>query len=190
MEVIAEIRRRHLDSKESISAIARDLKLSRPTVRKHLQTESEPVYQRHNPPTPRLGEFQATLEGWLQTERHLPKAQRRTARRLFEGLQVEGYRGAYDSVQRFVKQWKAGQSSPAIKEAFVPLLFAPGVPASLTGATSTQRSAVSCKPSRSRTSVWPIAARCSSSPIPEKPRKWCSMPITVPSPSSAAYRPA
>ena len=43
MEVIAEIRRRHLVSGESISSIARDLKLSRPTVRKHLRTESEVV---------------------------------------------------------------------------------------------------------------------------------------------------
>ena len=42
-----------------------------------------------------LGAFQETLETWLRTERLLPKAQRRTARRLFEGLQVEGYRGAY-----------------------------------------------------------------------------------------------
>ncbi len=96
MEVIAEIRRRHLVSKESISSIARDLNLSRQTVRKHLQTEAEPVYSRQKQPAPKLGEFQATLEGWLQTERHLPKAQRRTARRLFEGLQAEGYRGAYD----------------------------------------------------------------------------------------------
>jgi transposase len=126
MEVIAEIRRRHLVSKESISTIARDLKLSRQTVRKHLQTEAEPVYSRQKQPAPKLGEFQATLEGWLQTERHLPKAQRRTARRLFEGLQAEGYRGAYDSVQRFVKQWKASQTRPAIKDAFVPLVFAPG----------------------------------------------------------------
>ncbi|MEJ6004861.1 ArsR family transcriptional regulator [Paucibacter sp. AS339] len=38
MEVIAEIRRRHLVGKESVSSIARDLNLSRPTVRKHLQT--------------------------------------------------------------------------------------------------------------------------------------------------------
>ncbi|MDP2963740.1 MAG: IS21 family transposase [Sulfurimicrobium sp.] len=126
MEVIAEIRRRHLVSKESISSIARDLKLSRPTVRKHLQTEADAVYIRQNQPAPKLGEFQAALEGWLQTERHLPKAQRRTARRLFEGLQAEGYRGAYDSVQRFVKQWKAGQAGPTIKQAFVPLAFAPG----------------------------------------------------------------
>ncbi|MBK7463427.1 MAG: hypothetical protein IPJ50_12450 [Betaproteobacteria bacterium] len=126
MEVIAEIRRRHLVSKESISSIARDLKLSRPTVRKHLQTESEAVYLREHQPAPKLGDFQSVLESWLATERHLPKAQRRTAQRLFEGLQAEGYRGAYDSVQRFVKQWKSAQMRPTIKEAFVPLIFAPG----------------------------------------------------------------
>ena len=40
MDVIAEIRRRRLVSKESISSIARDLKLSRPTVRKHCRTEA------------------------------------------------------------------------------------------------------------------------------------------------------
>jgi hypothetical protein len=34
MDMIAEIRRRHLVGKESISSIARDLELSRPTVRK------------------------------------------------------------------------------------------------------------------------------------------------------------
>jgi hypothetical protein len=47
MDIIAEIRRRHLVSKESISSIARELKLSRPTVRKHCRTQCEPVYQRH-----------------------------------------------------------------------------------------------------------------------------------------------
>ena len=126
MDMIAEIRRRHLVSKESISSIARDLKLSRPTVRKHCQTQSEPIYQRHKQPSPRLGAFQETLESWLGAERLLPKAQRRTARRLFEGLQVEGYRGAYDSVQRFVRRWKAAKSGPALTQAFVPLAFAPG----------------------------------------------------------------
>lgn len=90
MEVIAEIRRRHLVSGESISSIARDLKLSRPTVRKHLQTESEAVYLREDQPSPKLGAFRSVLESWLTTERLLPKAQRRTAQRLFEGLQAEG----------------------------------------------------------------------------------------------------
>jgi transposase len=126
MDTIAEIRRRRLVSKESISSIARDLKLSRPTVRKHCRTQREPVYRREKQPVPRLGAFQETLETWLRTERLLPKAQRRTARRLFEGLQAEGYHGAYDSVQRFVQRWKAAKSGPSLAHAFVPLAFAPG----------------------------------------------------------------
>lgn len=43
MDIIAEIRRRHFISGESISSIARSLQLSRPTVRKHLRTEREIV---------------------------------------------------------------------------------------------------------------------------------------------------
>ena len=126
MDMIAEIRRRHLVSKESISSIARDLNLSRPTVRKHCRTQSEPVYHRLKQPTPMLGAFEETLETWLRSERLLPRRQRRTARRLFEGLQAEGYRGAYDSVQRFVQRWKAAKSGPAFTDACVPLVFAPG----------------------------------------------------------------
>ena len=48
MDIIAEIRRRHLVSGESISSIARSLNISRPTVRKHLKTVAEPVYQRQS----------------------------------------------------------------------------------------------------------------------------------------------
>ena len=95
MEFIAEIRRRHFVSGESISSIARSLKLSRPTVRKALKTEAEPIYQRQHQPTPKLGEFQAQLIDWLELDAKLPKRQRRTAQRLFECLQVEGYQGSY-----------------------------------------------------------------------------------------------
>ena len=126
MELIAEIRRRHLVSKESISSIARDLNLSRPTVRKHLLTETEPAYVRGHQACPKLGEYNQILKQWLETESHLPKAQRRTAQRLFEGLQAEGYRGAYDSIQRFVRKWKGVHARQSIKQAFVPLVFAPG----------------------------------------------------------------
>ncbi|MGD0109068.1 MAG: hypothetical protein ABSC06_34295 [Rhodopila sp.] len=66
MDMIAEIRRRHLVSKESISSIARDLDLSRPTVRKHCRTQSEPIYRRDKQPAPMLGAFQETLETWLR----------------------------------------------------------------------------------------------------------------------------
>ena len=83
MEFIAEIRRRHFISGESISSIARSLKLSRPTVRKALKVEDEPIYQRQNQPTPKLGEFQKQLLDWLELDAKRPKRQRRTAQRLF-----------------------------------------------------------------------------------------------------------
>jgi len=126
MDLIAKIRFRRSVGKESISSIARDLNLSRPTVRKHSRSQTEPIYRRLQQPNPRLGAFQERLENWLRTERLMPKAQRRTARRLFEGLQAEGYLGAYDSVQRFVQRWKANKSGPSLTQAFVPLAFAPG----------------------------------------------------------------
>ena len=115
MEFIAEIRRRHFVGGESISAIARSLQLSRPTVRKHLRTVEKPVYERQHQTSPKLGEFQGLLEQWLKIEERLPKRQRRTAQRLFEGLQIEGYRGSYDQVRRCVKRWKVERlKEPAV----------------------------------------------------------------------------
>lgn len=127
MDIIAEIRRRHFVSGETISSIARSLNLSRPTVRKHLNTDSEPVYERQVQPEPKLGKFKARLTAWLEVDAKLPKNQRRTAQRLFEGLVNEGYQGAYDSIQRFVKQWKIDHKRlPSVKQAFIPLAFQPG----------------------------------------------------------------
>ncbi len=127
METIAKIRRRHFVGKESISSIARDLGLSRPTVRKHLKTIDPPQYKRTKSYQARLGNHQDQLEQWLETDGHLPRKQRRTARRLFEGLQSLGYAGAYDSVQRFVKRWKSGQLEPSVSQAFVAVHAAAGL---------------------------------------------------------------
>lgn len=127
MDHIAEIRRRHFISGENISEIARSLNLSRPTVRKALQVETEPVYQRQVQPTPKLGGFKAQLTDWLVFDSKLPKRRRRTAQRLFECLQVEGYQGSYGPVQRFVLDWKRESGKqPVAKQAFVPLIFPAG----------------------------------------------------------------
>lgn len=114
-------------SKESISSIARGLGLSRPTIRKYCQDAQTavPYRKRRHPSVPALGQFGEILSGWLTTEQHLPRQQRRSGQRLFEGLQSEGYRGAYDSVQRFVRRWK-GEHGSGIAHAFVPLSFSPG----------------------------------------------------------------
>jgi len=49
MDIIYEIRRRHLVQKQTISAIAREMGISRPTVRRHLKTVEEPRYARVQP---------------------------------------------------------------------------------------------------------------------------------------------
>lgn len=126
MDIIYEIRRRYSIDRQTITAIARDMGLSRPTVRKYLHTVEEPKYEREQPASPRLGQFEEQLTTWLQEEAKLPRPRRRTAHRLFEGLQEIGYGGAYDSVQRFVKRWKCAKHGPKLTDAFVPLLFLPG----------------------------------------------------------------
>ncbi len=55
MDTIAKVRFRRSVGKESISSIARELNLSRPTVRKHCRTQTEPIYRRAQQPTPMLG---------------------------------------------------------------------------------------------------------------------------------------
>jgi transposase len=126
LEIIAEIRRRHFISNESVSSLARSLKLTRNTVRKYLHATAGSSYQRTTQPEPKLGAFKQRLLQWLEHDAGLPKKQRRTARRLYEGLVGEGYPGAYDSVQRYVKQWKTEAGRSSTSQAFVPLAFAPG----------------------------------------------------------------
>jgi hypothetical protein len=64
MDHMAEIRRRPFISGESINEMAKNLKLSRPSVRKALQTETEPIYQRHVQLTPKSGDFKGQLTDW------------------------------------------------------------------------------------------------------------------------------
>ena len=94
--IIYEIRRRHLVQKQTITEIARDMGLSRPTVRKHLNTIAEPKYVRVQPIAPKLGQFEEQLTQWLEEESKLPRSRRRSGQRLFEGLQEAGYIGAHD----------------------------------------------------------------------------------------------
>ena len=126
MDIIYEIRRRHLVQKQTVTAIARDMGISRPTVRKYLNAVEEPKYERVQAASPKLGPFEEPLTQWLEEEAKLSRSRRRTAYRLFEGLQAIGYGGAYDSVQRFVKRWKSCRHGPKLTEAFVPLVFRPG----------------------------------------------------------------
>ena len=111
VETIGRIRRAFLVDHKPIRQIVRELRLSRQTVRKAIRGEStEFRYERQVQPQPRLGSFVARLDGLLEANSKRPARERLTARRLFELLRAEGYRGAYDSVQRHVRAWRRAHS--------------------------------------------------------------------------------
>lgn len=126
METIAKVRRDFFVHKKSIKQIVRDRSLSRNTVRKILRSKATAFeYLRTVQPQPRLGAYTEQLTGWLKADAKLPRKQRRNARRLHQMLVERGFNGAYDSIQRFVKQWKE-QERIGSSKAFVPLAFEPG----------------------------------------------------------------
>jgi transposase len=126
VETIRKIRlARHREGK-SIREIAKELNLSKNTVKKALRSKAtEFCYRRKNQPRPKLGAFVEILEKKLKEDEVHPVKLRRTAQILFEEIQAEGYRGAYDSVQRFVKAWQEERHILS-RQAFIPLSFAPG----------------------------------------------------------------
>lgn len=125
METALKIRRLCLVEGKSISEVARRFHLSRTTVRKYLKDDQSPSYHLSKPRArPRLGDYEATLARWLEHDQARPKREQRTAMRLFEDLQNEGYAGAYDSVVRFVRVHR--QDMNKTTEAFIPLSFDPG----------------------------------------------------------------
>jgi transposase len=125
VETIAKIRIRFHVKKQKIKQIARELGLSRNTVRKALREDKTAnEYVRSTQVAPKLDAYKEQLTIWLEDDNKLVKAQRCTARRLYERLQEKGYTGAYDSIQRFVKEWQL--ISGKVNTAFVPLYFSPG----------------------------------------------------------------
>ena len=125
VDTIGRIRREHLVGKRSIREISRLLRVSRKVVRKALrEPETQFAYVREVQPRPRLGVFIERLESLLAENAGQSARERLTARRLHELLRAEGYTGAYDSVQRHVRDWRRSQGKTGA--AFVPLWFAPG----------------------------------------------------------------
>src|SRR5262249_21593641 len=126
VETIGRIRREHFVQGKSIKEIARDLRLSRNTVRKVLRSEETSFsYARQVQPRPKLGRWKGELDRLLGANAETPARERLTLVRIFEELRALGYEGSYDAVRRYANAWaKANASTTA--SAFVPLTFAPG----------------------------------------------------------------
>jgi transposase len=98
VESIRKIRLSIHRENKSIRQTARELRLSRNTVRKAVRSEQTAfTYRRSSQPRPVLGAFVERLEQMLAGDVKLARRQRRSAMVLFEQLQAEGYAGSYDS---------------------------------------------------------------------------------------------
>jgi transposase len=123
VELYARVRRAVLVEGMSRRAAAREFGLARKTVSKMLEYAAPPGYQRQKPVRrPKLGPWQGTIEAILEEDKHRPRKQRPTAKRIFERLLAEpGYTGGYTIVKDSVRAAKLGG-----KEMFIPLTHAPG----------------------------------------------------------------
>ena len=126
VETIGRIRREHFQKGKSIKEIARDLKISRNTVRKVLRSgETSFSYEREVQPRPKLGAWKAEIDRVLAANATKAARERLTLIRVFEELRTLGYDGGYDAVRRYARSWVRDHASETAS-AFVPLSFAPG----------------------------------------------------------------
>src|ERR1700746_2221330 len=126
VETIGRIRREHFIKGKTIKEIARDLKVSRNTVRKVLRSgETAFEYERDVQPRPKLGRWTEELNALLAGNATKPAREQLTLIRIFEELRDRGYDGGYDAVRRYARRW-AKQHGQATAAAYVPLSFAPG----------------------------------------------------------------
>jgi len=126
VETIRKVRKAHFVDGKGIRQIAREFNLSRNTVRDVIRSgKTDQKYERSIQPRPKLGSFADRLSELLKEDSDKPTRHRRSAQILFEQLQREGYEGGYDTLRRYVGNWKrAAEVAPS--KAFIPLEFEPG----------------------------------------------------------------
>jgi transposase len=126
VETIGRIRREYFLKGKTIKEIARDLKVSRNTVRKVLRSgETSFEYEREVQPRPKLGRWTVEFDELLAANAAKPAREQLTLIRLFEDLRGRGYDGGYDAVRRYARRW-AKERGQAMASAYVPLSFVPG----------------------------------------------------------------
>ena len=109
VDTIGRIRREHFLKGKTIKEIARDLSVSRNTVRKVLRSgETSFEYGRDVQPRPKLGRWTVDLDELLDGNAVKSAREQLTLIRIFEELRRRGYEGGYDAVRRYARRWSRG----------------------------------------------------------------------------------
>src|SRR5260221_4750629 len=112
VETIGRIRREHFVNGKTIRQIARDLRVSRNTVRKMLRSgETSLAYDRDVQPLPKLGRWTTDLDELLARNETKAAREQLTLIRIFEELRGRGYEGGYDAVRRYARRAGANVSN-------------------------------------------------------------------------------
>src|SRR6201988_517015 len=97
VETIARIRREHFIKGKTIKEIARDLRVSRNTVRKVLMSgETSFEYERVVQPRPKLGRWAAELDGLLAANATKSAREQVNFIRVFEEQRGPGYERGFE----------------------------------------------------------------------------------------------
>ena len=92
------------------------------TLKKILQHPEPPGYRINTPrDKPKIGPFLERIAQIIDSDKSFPKKQRHTAKRIYERIQEEGYRGKYTQVKEAVRELRRTK-----REVFMPLIHRPG----------------------------------------------------------------
>jgi len=126
MESISKIRRLYHVQGKGFKTIARELKVSKNTVKRIIREDiTAPEYKKRSDHYRCLESYRSRLLERLIADEGEPVRRRRSSRKLYLEVQGEGYAGSYDAVHAFVMNWRR-QNHSGLTRAFVPLSFDAG----------------------------------------------------------------
>ena len=122
-----KIRRAYFVEEKSIRQVARELKCSRPTVRKAIASAESASYTLTvSRAAPVLGPYKERIRELLAENERLPRKQRYTGHKIYQIIQKEGYTGCESTVRGYIARQRREKKRPKV---YIPLEFDPGTDA-------------------------------------------------------------
>jgi len=122
-----KIRRAYFIKEKRIRQIARELKCSRPTVRKAIASPEPAAYTLTvSRAAPVLGPYKERIKELLAENQRLPRKQRYTGHRIYQSIWQEGYTGSESTVRGYIARLRQTKKR---QQVYLPLEFDPGTDA-------------------------------------------------------------